>query len=524
MKKSKLFLLGILITGMAFGLVLAGCDTGDNGLTAEELADQLAADINAIKPGSAEVDGAMVTLSGGLSLESQFTVPAGVTLDVTGDGELGLLDATLTVNGTVNANSNRVRLEDNASWGTINGSGTIQLKGTGSLLNIRRSNNVANRTLTLDGVTLVGVADNYDPLVRVNEGCEFVMKSGKIRGNTRVRDGTISAGGVRIDGEGATFTMSGGEISGNTVKAGDHASGGGVWIGERSVFTMSGGEISGNTAAGINPNRNGQGGGVEVNGAFTMSGGKISGNTVEGDEYSGGGGVRLGEGASFTMTGGEISDNSVSTANTGSTGGGVKLENGATFTMKAGTIMGNTAASNDWSEGGGVKLENGTTFIMEGGTISGNTASGKQRSAGGGVRVNQESVFTMSGGTISGNITEGDSYGGGVEVWRGTFTMEGGTISGNTARIGGGVRLVSESPTFTMSGGTIYGKVGSLPAGSDAKLANIAQNGDGGAALNVSNGTAKWGTGGTYTKGGASQSGGTDIGSTDDTLIAVPAQ
>jgi hypothetical protein len=29
MKKSTSFLLGILITGMAFGLVLAGCDTGN---------------------------------------------------------------------------------------------------------------------------------------------------------------------------------------------------------------------------------------------------------------------------------------------------------------------------------------------------------------------------------------------------------------------------------------------------------------------------------------------------------------
>jgi hypothetical protein len=37
-------------------------------------------------------------------------------------------------------------------------------------------------------------------------------------------------------------------------------------------------------------------------------------------------------------------------------------------------------------------------------------------------------------------------------------------------------------------------------------------------------GTAKWGTGGTYTKGGVSQTGGSDIGTTADTLIAVPGK
>jgi hypothetical protein len=33
----------------------------------------------------------------------------------------------------------------------------------------------------------------------------------------------------------------------------------------------------------------------------------------------------------------------------------------------------------------------------------------------------------------------------------------------------------------------------------------------------------KWGTGGTYTKGGVAQTGGSDIGRTNDTLIAIPA-
>jgi hypothetical protein len=64
-----------------------------------------------------------------------------------------------------------------------------------------------------------------------------------------------------------------------------------------------------------------------------------------------------------------------------------------------------------------------------------------------------------------------------------------------------------------MQGGTIYGKTGSL--------ANIASNN---AALEVHQNAvaAKWGTGGTYTKGGVSQPPDSNIDSTDDTLIAIP--
>jgi hypothetical protein len=75
--------------------------------------------------------------------------------------------------------------------------------------------------------------------------------------------------------------------------------------------------------------------------------------------------------------------------------------------------------------------------------------------------------------------------------------------------------------TFTMEGGTIYGKTGSLPDGSEPSLANSASNNT--ASLSVY-ATAKWGAGGAYTKGGEPQTGGSDIGSTDDTLIAIPAQ
>jgi hypothetical protein len=395
-------------------IALAGCNAGDDGPTA---AEQLAEDINKISAGSAEVNGATVTLAGRfVEIASGLTVPAGVTLDVTANGAaLGLRNAALTVNGRVDAGPQSIRLEDNANEGTIKGSGTIQLKGKGNLLRANGNTNVANRKLTLDGVTLAGVLDNDEPLVAVNNGGEFVMKSGKIMGNTYTSGGEPRGGGMTIR-NGGVFTMQGGEISGNTAQGGERAKGGGVLV---------------------------AGGGM-----FTMQGGTISGNTAEGD---------IG------------------------------------------------------SEGGGVFVSGGM-FIMEGGVISDNRVN-----SGGGVAIHDDGTFTMQGGTISGNTAEGD-IGGGVRVIVGTFTMEGGAISGNRARSAGGVAIYNGM--LTMEGGTIYGNTGSLPVGTDPSLANIAE--DANAALGVSSqATAKWGTGGQYTKNGVSQTGGSDIGNTDDTLIAV---
>jgi hypothetical protein len=111
MKKSKLFLLGTLIIGMAFGLVLAGCTStgGTEDPTAAELAAQLAEDINAIEAGKATVSGDTVTLTGGVRLETVvLTVPSGVTLDLTKETLQLANNAILTVNGTVNAKAEGV--------------------------------------------------------------------------------------------------------------------------------------------------------------------------------------------------------------------------------------------------------------------------------------------------------------------------------------------------------------------------------------------------------------------------------
>ena len=125
----------------------------------------------------------------------------------------------------------------------------------------------------------------------------------------------------------------------------------------------------------------------------------------------------------------------------------------------------------------------------------------------------------MENGTISGNtVTEWS--GGGVNAnTDGAFIMKGGVIRGNRVAVysGGGVN-VNTNAAFTMEGGTIYGNAASLPAGTDASHANNAPRG---ASLAVK-GMAQWGTAGAYTKGGASETSGSNIGTTNDTLIAAP--
>jgi hypothetical protein len=169
-----------------------------------------------------------------------------------------------------------------------------------------------------------------------------------------------------------------------------------------------------------------------------------------------------------------------------------------------------------------INVNNGGVFVMKNGKITGNHTD-----RGGGVGVyDKNTTFTMEGGEISGNSAS--VQGGGVRVWIATFTMEGGTISGNSAKEGGGIAVVgsdNDGSTFIMKGGTIYGF---------STVGGNANTAPSGAVLSVGTGITKWGTGGTYTKGGVPQTGGSDIvpppvvfpmpSTTDETLVAIPAQ
>ncbi|MDR1468829.1 MAG: hypothetical protein LBT00_06000 [Spirochaetaceae bacterium] len=366
-----------MVLAFVFGLVLAGCasaptNPGGGGGSANgtvqaaavnaAAAEQLAADINAIKPGSAEVSGSTVTIVGGfVEIRNGLTVPESVTLEVTAGGSaLGLRDSLLTVNGTVNAGSTHIRLEDNASWATINGSGTINLTSKGRLLSVDGNENVVARKLTVDGVTLVGLPDNDQPVVEIGNGGAFILKSGAITGNT-------------VNSEGA--------------------GGGGVGVWEGGLFTMQGGAISGNSA---NGSRASEGGGVTVNkGTFTMEGGEISGNTSKGGQFALGGGVFVGSESVFTMKGGTISGNSA-ISNEKTIGGGVSVnDGGATFIMEGGTIYGSSAEggnANTVSKNGAVFEVWGTAKWGTGGTY---TKGGASQSGGSDIGTTSDTLIAV---------------------------------------------------------------------------------------------------------------------------------
>jgi hypothetical protein len=473
MKNNKYLFFGMLIMAMAFALVLTGCPTPDGSgtpTTPDEQAEQLAADLNAIKAGSAAAEGAKVTLTSEVGLVTSLTVPAGVTLDVpvgltldvTADGaKLALLNgAVLTVNGAVDAKAEGIKIDSAAaSPAVIDGSGTIRLRSKGHLLGIWEG-----KKLTLDGVTLAGIEDNVLFLVAVGEGGELVLKSGAITGNAYIGAQWAGGGGVHV--EGGVFRMEGGTISGNSATGSEWAGGGGVNVND-GTFTMKGGTISGNSAVGSKDGSCG-GGGVHVSdGTFTMEGGTVSGNSA---------------------TGGETPQ-----------GGGVSVGSDGTFTMKGGTITDNSATGGEWNGGGGVSMYQGV-FRMEGGTITDNSATGGKWAESGGVFVGSDSTFTMKGGTISGNSATGSEWagGGGVGIADSTFILEGGRIQGGTDSDGFAKNSVEP------------------PENTAALLVHDDDDDD--------TATAKWGTGGTYTKGGAVQTGGSNIGTTDETLIAIPAK
>jgi len=98
------------------------------------------------------------------------------------------------------------------------------------------------------------------------------------------------------------------------------------------------------------------------------------------------------------------------------------------------------------------------------------------------------------------------------------LTMEGGAIFGNAAPEGNGGGVNLDEANFIMNGGRIQGGTDSDGFAKNTALRSRASLDAGGRY------TAKWGTGGTYTIGGVAQTGGSDIGPTGDTLIAIPAR
>jgi len=308
------------------GFSMTVCDTGGGGGnsgSSPSAAKQFSDYFNTLYPGSvAVVEGGYVATLKDLTLTSNLSVPSGVilivsegkkltvesgnTLELT-DGSLVLEnDATLTVNGTVNAKA----CQSESSFGiaimpeslssspspaaTINGNGIIHLTTRGNLLVVMVGQKLTiSGDVMLDGLTTettypgttisypAGIGDdpinNAHSLVHV-EG-ELDMRGGTIIGNYNATTGYgPDGGGVEVnkeDGGSASFTMSGtAKVSGN--RAGMEGGGVNVCMGGRFIMEDYA-EVSGNMAA--------YAGGVRVasyNGyptsIFTMNGGTIYGS------------------------------------------------------------------------------------------------------------------------------------------------------------------------------------------------------------------------------------------------------
>jgi len=315
-------------------------------------------------------------------------------------------------------------------------------------------------SFTMKGGRITGnraccASGDYVGGVYVAEGAQFLMEGGSIDDNKNA-DGSGGAGGVFVSG---SFTMSGNSsITNNNA---DIVGTGGVKVyGQGASFTMNDGTIKGNHSG------DGQGGGVFVfNGTFEMNDGDIEDNESKKASFGGGGGVYV-YGGTFTMRGGRINGNTVSVTDTVDRcgGGGVLVSDGK-FTMEGGYISGNKVDVKGKNSGGGGVYARGGTFIMKRGSISGNSVTGSaEQCGGGGVLINNGGKFTMEDGIISSNtanVTGSESGGGGVYSGGGTFTMKDGSITGNTADVtgseSGGGGVYSGHGIFTMEGGSITG-------------------------------------------------------------------
>ena len=333
---------------------------------------------------------------------------------------------------------------------TIRGNGKLYLISQGSIVRIRRNQNLYIEDLALEGLKSGQNGLNYDNTIGVVyiDGGNFTMQgSASVYGNTTSANYNFNRGaGVKVDYNGNFIMRDNASVYGNTSADDD---GGGVSV-EGGNFTMQdNASVYGNKA-------NDRGGGIIVWGRsnFTMKGNSsVHGNTaLHFNDFGYGGGIWLGDrDSSFTMQ-----DNASVYGNFSSEGSGVYVAVGGNFTMHdRASIHSNTSNSDSWGgSGGGVYVDFGNmqnpggNFIMKGSaSVFENTAS-----RGGGVYVKfgneryPQGTFIMQDNTsVHGNTangTSGDDGGGGVLAW-GDFTMQdNASVYGNTAfAMGGGVSV-----------------------------------------------------------------------------------
>ncbi|MBQ7624111.1 MAG: right-handed parallel beta-helix repeat-containing protein [Clostridia bacterium] len=319
----------------------------------------------------------------------------------------------------------------------------------------------------------------------VNAGSLFVLNGGT------VKNGRGEKGGGVCGDLGSSIYIFDGAVENCSAET----YGGGVYLnsssGSPSAFVMTGGTVTGCTAEGT------WGGGVGLGGGFVnirITGGTISGNTAA----TFAGGIYLYGILAEPVTNLKVINNTTlgSKGSYKTSGAGIAIEGASKeYTLGAGTVVsGNTAQA---GRGGGIAVFSGKSVVLDGVQITGNKSTDTTVIGScAGVCVYGGSVTVQGDTLISENVASGGTAGGiGCHIADATsVTITGGTISNNVAATyGGGIEIAKG--TLTMTGGVVSGnKAGSYAGGISVTTANGCTITD----VTVSNNTAGTHSGGVY--------------------------
>ena len=315
----------------------------------------------------------------------------------------------------------------------------------------------------------------------------FVMKSGKIYGNSAEQ-----GAGVFVNG--GTFEMSGGTISGNSSSR----NGGGVYVDD--IFTVSGTPTITDNTVNSTPNNVYLPGGKTI----TIGDGGLTGGTigVTAKDMKAGGAAQITDidvpGAADRFVS-DISLYSIEETIATTSGGiavflsdaDVSYQESSAGARSLGALSDAVSEANTWTSGGTITLMkniDGNNAVWGTGpiTFSGGTGAspiilnlnGKTIDRGLTEAVSDGQVILISNGNVTirdssatnsdgtngkgkitgGNVSEdsGNSpNGGGICIENGSLTLESGNISKNKAATEGGGVYVDSNGTFTMAGGII---------------------------------------------------------------------
>lgn len=345
------------------------------------------------------------------------------------DSELSKVDNTITIDGTIDAQTVTSSVSLPAGVTEVTLQGYKASATAASLAQINGGGTASALWLQKDGLTTIikdltvtnGNPEYYGGGIRIGNGTVKLTDGALITGNSAQQKG----GGVYVDGGGKLFVYGSALIGDSTTSTttatssdkansapyggGIYSNGGAVYLGY-SAWTSETDNAPAAITAGYGVRRN----------YATYSGGGIYTSSSSGNP-------------NVYMQSGNVSYNA-----SDSMGGGMLI--GYNAKIQGGTI------SNNKSKNGGAIYDSasiGAVYISESADISGNTATEK----GGAVYVSTVGTLYVKGGTITGNEA---SVSGGAIYNENILQITDGTITGNTAATAGGA--VYNAGTLNMSG------------------------------------------------------------------------